>query len=161
MTQLPENLVPLPTQPWDKRPSELPIDIEEARTAIWRSSGNITRAAEKLKVPPARLRSVVKGSDYLKRELEEAKECLLDTAEDVVRDALGDEENPGRQDQMARFVLQTQGKNRGWGNGSGGPSVNINNAGKVVFQWADGTSIAGPDSSRVIDGTATEVDVNG
>lgn len=155
---LPDNLTPLPTQPWDVRPDELPLDIEEARTAIWRTSGNVSRAAEILKVPPARLRALVKKSDYLLREVEEAREQVVDMAEDVVKEALSD---PERADTMARFVLSTQGKNRGWGNASGGPSVNIKTTGNVVFQWQDGSmnsSDTPAETSNILEGEVVSRD---
>lgn len=155
---VPDNLRPLPTQPWEVRPDELPLDIEESRTAIWRSSGNITRAAEILKVPPARLRALVKRSEYLLREVEEAREQVVDMAEDVVKEALSD---PDRADAMARFVLSTQGKQRGWGNASGGPSVNIKTTGNVVFQWQDGSmdsSVSASEPSNILEGEVVSSD---
>jgi hypothetical protein len=145
---LPNNLRPLSTMPWDERPDELPIDIEEARTALWRCEGNISAAATLLKVPSSRFRALVNKSAYLQREVNEAKQQLVDMAEVVVKDALGD---PDRADAMARFVLSTQGKERGWGNGSGGPSVNIKSSGNIVFQWQDGSELSVTDSKDIID----------
>lgn len=147
---LPSDLVPLPTQPWDERPDELPIDREEARTAIWKTKGNITDAAELLKVRPGRLRALVKTSEYLRREVEEAGERLVDMAETVVEEALRD---PERSDPMARFVLASKGKNRGWGQGSGGVSLNLPK-GPIQITWADGSSINSVqpgDDAKVVD----------
>jgi hypothetical protein len=141
----PNNLKPIPTQPWDDRPEELPLDREEARTALWVANGNVSEAAAILKVSPSRFRRFVNSSDYLRRELEEAREQLVDRAEEVVREALHD---PDRCDPMARFVLSSQGKGRGWGTG-GGPSVNVKASGNVVFQWADGSSVSIPDPNIV------------
>lgn len=150
MSQLPDNLVPIPTQPWDRRPAELPIEVEEARTAIWRCCGNITKAAELVKVAPSRLRNLVKNSPYLQREVDEAKEQLIDTAEDVIRDALGD---PERKDAASRFVLSTIGRSRGWGTGAGGATVNVQNN-NIVIQWQDGT----PMEPTTIEGKAETID---
>lgn len=149
---IPPDLVPLPTQPWDERPSELPIDIQEARTAIWRTSGNITEAARILKVSGSRLRTFVKASAYLTREVEESRERLVDMAESVVEEALRD---PERADPMARFVLSSQGKTRGWGQGAPGVSLNLPK-GPIQITWADGTSLSGPtrngDDAKVVEG---------
>lgn len=147
--KVPDNLVPLPTQPWEVRPDAIPVAVEEARTAIWRTQGNIAEAAAILKVAPSRLRAMVKRSEYLLREVEEAREQIVDLAEGVVRDALSD---PDRADAMARFVLQTQGKVRGWGNAVGGNSVNIKATGGITFQWADGTLTAQPEDDTVLEG---------
>lgn len=150
MTQLPQDLVPLPTMPYDMRPDSLPLDIEECRTAIWRARGNITLAADLLKVTSHRLRGFVRKSPFLSAQLDEAKEQLKDIAEDVVYQALTDEDDKGRQDAMARFVLQGIGKDRGWG--SGGTKVQVNNSqgGTVIVGWQDGTMFQ-PDHSKVID----------
>lgn len=150
MNALPRDLIPLPTMPYDTRPDSLPLDIEECRTAIWRARGNITVAADILKITSHRLRGFVRKSPYLSAQLEEAKEQLKDIAEDVVYQALTDEEDKGRQDAMARFVLQGIGKDRGWG--SGGTKVQINNekGGTVVVGWQDGTMFQ-PEDSKVID----------
>lgn len=148
--QLPRDLIPLPTMPYDTRPDSLPLDVEECRTAIWRARGNVTVAADILKVTSHRLRGFITRSPFLSAQLQEAKEQLKDIAEDVVYQALTDEEDKGRQDAMARFVLQGIGKDRGWG--SGGTKVQVNNSqgGTVIVGWQDGT-VFQPDHGKVID----------
>lgn len=152
--QKPDNLVPLNTMPWNRRPDELPLDIEECRTALWQARGNISDAAKILKIDPIRLRSFVKKSPYLQRECDEASEQLVDMAENVVYDALRD---PERADGMAKFVLSTKGKSRGWGTAGSGGSVNLNTqGGSVTVVWGDGQVVAASkvveDESNVIDG---------
>jgi len=139
---IPDDLVALPTMPYPERPMELPLDIEETRTAIWMACGNITEAAKLLKVTSIRLRSFVKKSPYLSAEMQEAADRLVDIAESNVRDALTDELDPSRRDTMSRFVLTNIGKHRGWGSGSG-PGVTVKNSagGTIVVQWQDGTQI--------------------
>jgi len=137
--------------PFDYRPDSLPLDIEECRTAIWRARGNITVAADILKVTSNRLRGFVSRSPYLSAELNEAKEQLKDLAEDTVYDALTDADDKGRRDAMARFVLQGIGKDRGWG--SGGSKIQIDNSkgGTVIVGWADGTIFQPEAQEKVID----------
>jgi len=132
--------------PYSERPNELPLDIEECRTALWMASGNISEAAKLLKITSIRLRNFVKKSPYLSAEMTEAADRLVDIAEANVKDALTDELDPSRRDTMSRFVLTNIGKNRGWGTGGAG-GVNIKNSagGTIVVQWADGTSIGGTD----------------
>jgi hypothetical protein len=149
MTELPDDLVMLPTAPYAERPVALPLDIEECRTAIWLARGNITEAAKILKITSLRLRKFVEKSPYLSSELQEAMEQVVDVAESVVYDALTDDENPGRKDTMARFVLGSQGKRRGWGSAvSSGISVKNNVGGTVIVQWADGSTFGGPPTSE-------------
>ena len=138
---VPNDLAALPTMPYSERPVELPLDIEECRTALWMASGNITEAAKILKVTSIRLRSFVKKSPYLTSEMAEAHDRIVDIAEANVRDALTDELDPSRRDTMSRFVLTNIGKHRGWGSGSsGGVTVKNSAGGTVIVQWQDGTS---------------------
>lgn len=148
---IPTDLVPLPTAPYDERPAYLPLDVQECRTAIWLTRGNVTKAAETLKVTSNRLRQFIKNSPFLSREVEEAREQLQDIAEDVVHEALTDETDPGRRDTMARFVLTNLGTSRGYGSGKNGVNINIPKSGKVEISWADGSSVTPRDDSDVID----------
>lgn len=140
----PDDLVPLPTMPYEVRPAEIPLDVEECRTALWRTRGNVTRAAELLKVPSARLRTFVGKSEYLKREQNEAQEQLLDLAEDDVYDALTDVNDPGRKDSMARYVLTNLGQHRGYGGAKVGVNLDLKGRGTMVIQWADGSDVSNP-----------------
>lgn len=146
----PDDLVPLPTMPWEERPSELPLVVEEVRTALWRCSGNVTEAAKLLKTPTIRLRNFIRNSPRLSAEEQEAREQIVDTAEDVVKEALLD---PDRQDTMARFVLGSIGRGRGWGQGN--PSVKINSSGPLNITWSDGSSVSMQDS-QTIEGEVVE-----
>src|SRR4249920_2616305 len=137
---IPNDLVALPTMPYSERPSELPLDPEECRTALWMASGNITEAAKLLKVTSIRLRGFVKKSPYLTAEMAEAADRLVDIAEANVKDALLDEQDPSRRDTMSRFVLENLGRHRGWGTAqNSGISVKNSTGGTIIVQWADGS----------------------
>lgn len=159
MASLPANLRPLPTMPYSERPFELPLDIEECRTAIWKCSGNISAAAEVLKVPSQRLRIFVKKSPYLSREMEEAREQIVDKAEDIIREGLEDEDDKARRDQAARFVLNSGfAKARGWGSAAT-PGISVKApGGMVVVQWQDGTRFSGAEPT-IIEGEAVPTEV--
>lgn len=153
MSEIPPDLVALPTSPWPERPAELPLVVAEVRTALWRTRGNITKAADLLKVDTARLRRFIKGSRFLSAEMEEAKEQVLDIAEENLVDALTDETDPGRRDSMTRYVLSTIGRTRGFGNAGGkGISINPTGSGRLQITWDDGTTIQGEpgDDAKVI-----------
>lgn len=148
--EVPKDLVPLPTAPYDMRPDALPLNVEECRTALWRSRGNITKAAQLLKVPSRRLRDFVKKSPYLSEEAKEATEQLVDMAEDQIYDALNDADDKGRADAAAKFVLMGPGRDRGYGSGT---KVTVNNSkgGTVVVGWADGTQFSPGEKAKVIE----------
>jgi hypothetical protein len=132
---------------------------EECRTALWIVRGNITEAAKLLKVTSLRLRQFINKSPYLLSEMQEAKDQIVDLAESVVFEALTDEDDKGRKDTMARFVLGSQGKSRGWGHAVSAGGVNIKNGqgGTIIVQWADGQTFgeaaAVPDEPQMIDVT--------
>lgn len=139
---LPTDLVPLPTMPYSERPLELPLDIEECRTAIWRCNGNVTKAASLLKISSLRLRRFINNSPYLSAELREATDQIVDIAEEVIVEALLDREDKQRRDGMAKFVATNQGRERGWGQKQNGVTINAPKGGKFVFGWADDTDFA-------------------
>lgn len=132
--------------PWDVRPDDLPLTIEEVRTALWVNEGNITKAALTLKVDSSRLRRYIAASPRLSAEKEEARNQILDKAEEVVIEALSDEEDVVRKDSMAKYVLSNLGKERGYGSKAGGNlTINNNGAGTISVSWGDGSSITGSD----------------
>lgn len=150
---IPNDLIPLPTMPYDTRPSELPLDIEECRTALWRTRGNISQAADLLKIPSGRLRKFINNSPYLSAEAKEALERLVDIAQDVIYDALTDVSDHARQDTMARFVAVGLGKNRGFGSATQGVTINAPR-GPINISWGDGSSIS--DNSKEIEGSVNK-----
>lgn len=145
--------------PYSERPSELPLDIQECRTALWRCRGNITKASELLKIPSNRLRNFVKKSPFLSEEQKEAQERLMDKAEDILYEALEDEDDPGRRDTMARFVASNLGRHRGFGTGNTGITLNLPK-GPMTISWGDGSQITGNDNTPDNSGKIIEGSVN-
>ncbi len=136
MDSLPQDLVPIPTQPWDERPVGLPLNEEECRTALWLNRGNVSDAAALLKVTSSRLRTYVNAKPRLLAEQKEARERLLDRAESVAYEALFDESDAGRRDGMAKFLLNSGlGKPRQLGSGAG-PTMNVKNVGPISISWS-------------------------
>lgn len=127
--------------PYDVRPDALPLDIEECRTALWMYRGNVTKAAARIKVSANRLRNFIKGSKRLTEEVLEAREQLVDIAEDVAYEALTDEVDASRRDQMARYVMTNLGRERGYGTNGNGVTLNLPK-GNLKVAWADGSSLS-------------------
>ena len=61
----PEEFLPLPYFPWNTRPLTVPLDADEAATAIYLAHGDINRAAALLKVTPARFGRAIRKSGRL------------------------------------------------------------------------------------------------
>jgi hypothetical protein len=74
-----QEFVPLPMYPWLERPATLPLDQDEAATAI-HLAHNLPDAAALLKVPEIRLKRLVRSSPRLQRVLEESFGLALDRA---------------------------------------------------------------------------------
>jgi hypothetical protein len=72
-TPSPEDLefVPLPHYPWDERPPTLPVETDEAATALHLAHGDLAEAAALLKIPILRLDRLVRQSPRLKRVQDE------------------------------------------------------------------------------------------
>lgn len=158
MVDFPQDLQPIPTQPWDERPDSLPLNVEEVRTALWLESGSIPKAAIRLKVLASRLRRFINSSPRLLAEQNEAREQLADKAEENVKDALWDDKDAARRDSMSKYVLSSLGRGRGYGQGPG-KQININSeGGNILIQWADGTAIQTPenDDGVIIEGEKNE-----
>jgi hypothetical protein len=83
-----DEFVPLPYYPWDERPATLPIDFDEAATAIHLAHGELLKAAALLKTPLHRLTRLVKQSPRLQRILAESFETALIRAVAVPIDTL-------------------------------------------------------------------------
>jgi hypothetical protein len=135
---LPADLQPLAihvAQPY----ATLPLDVQQARSAIWYASGNIKRAADLLGVSAPRLLNFVKKDPYLERERSNAADLLVDQAEGIVQDSLDD---PNTALESARWVLERRGAERGW-NSPIKPTVNpagvsfggAGTSGKLAIQW--------------------------
>jgi hypothetical protein len=109
--------------------------VEEVRTALWLERGNVTNSALRLKVTSARLRRFIDSSPRLQAEQREAREQLLDRAEEIVHEALNDPADPGRRDGMTKFLLNSaMAKQRGYGSGPS-TQVNVKNTGPMIIGW--------------------------
>jgi hypothetical protein len=131
---LPDNLEPLsPSR--HEWPDDVPLDVQECRTALWLFAGNITKAAERLGVTSLRLRTFVRKSELLSREIDEARQQIVDQAEHKIREAVHSDD-ASRSDSMARWIAGSQGKSRGWGQGA--PSISAQGNVNILVQWAGG-----------------------
>jgi hypothetical protein len=130
---LPADLVPLPQYPPHSRyPTILPIDPDQARSALWHAAGNLSTAAQLLAVSPARLASLVARDPVLKQERALASELLIDRAEQVMAQEL-DGENAS---DAARWILDRAGRSRGYGKDAPpNLSFGAGTSGAIAIRW--------------------------
>jgi len=114
--------------------------VNEVRPVLERLNGNVTECAHELNVDSIRLRAFVKNTPALAEVLIEAREQIADTAEDVLREALTDEKDPGRKDSASRFILARLGRERGYGTAGTNLAIQAGN-GKFLIEWADGSTL--------------------
>jgi hypothetical protein len=101
---LPDDLVMLAKPIWNSFPDNQPLSADEARTLLWRFAGDVSKAARYYKMPPQRLRAFVTHSSRVAAELHEARERILDRAEEILHEALFSDD-PKRRDSAARYIL--------------------------------------------------------
>jgi len=135
--RLPDDLVPLPAYPGGNLYRDNPIDLQQARSAIWHSAGSVTRAARLLDVSPARLLAFVNRDDYLREQRTQAAELLVDQAEDVLLDLLEDDD---RKEDIAKWVLDRKGSLRGWSSSQkpANPTLSFgtaNGSAAIAIRW--------------------------
>jgi hypothetical protein len=121
-------------------PADVPLDPDQARTALWLSAGNIGRAAVLRHTNAARLGNLVRRDAFLAEQRAQAAELALDRAEGVLLDAL-DDQDPVRRDDAARFVLVHAGRARGWSRDGNAQGINVafsgspGASGAVQIRW--------------------------
>ena len=60
-----DEFLPLPFFPWIERPQSIPLDVEEAATALFLENGDVGRAAERLRMTVGQLNRVIRKSPRL------------------------------------------------------------------------------------------------
>jgi hypothetical protein len=88
-----------------------PLEARDVRSALWLCAGDIRQASERLGVPAGRIRAFVRNSQWVQREFEEARERILDRAEEILYEALFSDDSK-RRDSAARYILQKSAAGR-------------------------------------------------
>jgi hypothetical protein len=99
--------LPLPFYPWDERPPTLPIDADEAATALYLAKGVLQQAAALLKVADMRLRRLVQQSPRLQRIQTEQYGLAVDRSAGKYIEAL-DAPDARRQEWGAKNILASR-----------------------------------------------------
>jgi hypothetical protein len=108
---LPNDLVVPYGRPSRKLGDNEPLTARDVRSALWLCAGDIRKAAQRLGVSPARLRAFVRNSPWVREELCEARERILDRAEQILYEALFSDD-PKRRDSTAKYILRKSASGR-------------------------------------------------
>ena len=108
VSDLDAEFIPLPFYPWDKRPPHLPVDVEEAATALYLTQGLIGKAAERLKVEPLKLARIISRSARLTRLHAELASLLNDKVHEEYINAFKSDDDR-RREWAAAKVSNTKG----------------------------------------------------
>jgi hypothetical protein len=100
---LPNDLV-APYESAHRLANEEPLTARDVRSALWLCAGNVRQAAQRLGVPFARMLAFADKSPWVREELCEARERILDRAEEILYEALFSDD-PKRRDSAARYIL--------------------------------------------------------
>jgi hypothetical protein len=95
----------LPAYPWSQRPDDHPLTLDEVTAAIVEASGDVTAAADRLKVGSLTLRKFIERSPRARAVVLEMDHRLADRARRKLIGILNDDEDARRQDWAIRYVL--------------------------------------------------------
>ena len=132
--------LPLPYYPWERRPSYLPLDVEEVATALYLTAGLIGQAAERLKTEPLKVVRAISRSARLTRLHQELAALLNDKVHEEYVKAFSSEDDR-RREWASSKVSQTKGfqvhplapntnVSQGLPVGSSGPT-------RIIISWED------------------------
>lgn len=137
--------VPLPHYGWARRPSHLPLDVEEAATALYLSEGVISRAAERLKVEPLKLVRVIARSPRLTRLHAELTSLLNDKVHEEYVRAFQDDDSRRREWAASKVANTKQFQQHPLAPNSNVPTQAFtgspNGPMRIVISWEDSSPL--------------------
>ncbi len=145
-SEIDQEFLPLPHYSWKQRPSHLPLEIEEAATALYLAEGVISRAAERLKVEPLKLVRVIARSPRLTRLHAELTSLLNDKVHEEYVRAFGDEDSRRREWAASKvantkaFQAHPLAPNSNVANPLASLAASPNGPLRIVISWEDSAS---------------------
>lgn len=135
-----DEFLPLPYYPYDRRPSVIPIDVEEAATALYLAEGEIAVAAQTLKVEPLRLMRVIRRSSRLTRLHQELVSLLNDKVHHEYARAFKDEDDRRREWAASKVSQTRQFQDHPLAPNAQTPSATLALGGptRIIISWDDG-----------------------
>ena len=148
MSDMDEEFLPLPYYPYEERPSHIPLEVEEAATALYLHQGDTDEAALRLKVHPLRLQRAISRSPRLQR-LQAELVALLNNRVLVEYKRAFQEEDARRREWAASKLAQTaQFQSHPLAPNPSQPQLTLAGPTRIVISWDDGSDpplLSGPD----------------
>jgi hypothetical protein len=133
-----EEFLPLPYFPWAVRPSHASLEIEECATALYLAGGEVSVAAEKLRVEPLRLQRAINRHERLRRLHAELVSLLNDRVLHEVRRAFDDDDSRRREWASSKVMNSKQFQEHPLApntNVATSVSIDASGAKEIVFRW--------------------------
>lgn len=139
MNELDEEFFPLPSYTWEARPSTIPLEIEEAATALYISDGEVKTAATRLKVPPLKLQRLIDRSPRLTRLHKQLVALLNDDAYREIRAAFQDSDSRRREWASSKVITSRQFQEHPLAPNAqiSQPTFNVAGPSRIVISWDD------------------------
>jgi hypothetical protein len=98
----------LPAYPWSQRPDDHPLTLDEVSAALVEASGDVTAAADRLRVGSLTLRKFIERSPRARAVVLEMDHRLADRARRKLIAILNADEDARRQDWAIRYILNSR-----------------------------------------------------
>jgi hypothetical protein len=141
MSEIDEEFLPLPYYPYDVRPPGIPVDIEEAATALYLHGGLVGEAASRLKIPELKLQRIIDRSPRLTRLHKELVALLNDKVLKQVKLAFDEPEARRREWASAQVIRSEAFRSHPLApsKDASQPTLAIAGPTRVIISWDDGT----------------------
>ena len=140
LNEVDQEFLPLPYYSWETRPITVPVDIEEAATALYLHGGVVSDAAERLRIPSLKLQRIIDRSPRLTRLHKELVSLLNDKVLKQVITAFDDPENRRKEWASAQVIRSEAFRSHPLAptRDNATPTLNIAGPQRIVISWDDG-----------------------
>jgi hypothetical protein len=138
--EIDEEFLPLPYYPYESRPVHIPVDVEEAATALYLDKGVVDDAASRLRIPSLKLQRMIDRSPRLTRLHKELVALLNDRVLKQVISAFDDPDNRRREWASAQVIRSEAFRSHPLAPSqqNSQPTLNIAGPQRIVISWDDG-----------------------
>ena len=135
-SDLEAEFAPLPYYPYEIRPPHVPIEVEEAATAIYLSKGIISDAAQRLRVESLKLTRFIQRHPRLVRLHAELVSLLNDDVHKEVLAALSDSDSRRREWGSGKVMNSRQFQGHPLSpNTQNAPTLSVGGPSKIIISW--------------------------
>ena len=134
-----DEFLPLPYFPYEQRPSTVPVDVEEAATALYLDQGVVADAAQRLRIPSLKLQRIIDRSPRLTRLHKELVSLLNDKVLKQVITAFDDPENRRKEWASAQVIRSEAFRSHPLApvKDNASPTLNIAGPQTITIHWGE------------------------